>query len=268
MRGQATNVCGEPTRSGGTCKKPAGWGTNHLGEGACRTHGGKGNGQIKHGLYSRYSAIKRPRIRELVESFANDPDPLDLLPEINMLRALVIDYIERYDEYTEALLAWHSSFNPDFADDFADWRAARVTWGDKCRSWLDKWEEYRQHVESIQHHYKGGWPEPPDVEAFPRPPSPPDPADYASKPRQLPDVLAVGKFLVNIGQLAERLEKRKESGFITMATLNAVLDRFGTEMALGVMETVKDEALRAKVLERVEGRWSNITLPGPNSPTG
>lgn len=33
-------LCGRKKRSGGTCQKPAGWGTDHKGYGMCRTHGG------------------------------------------------------------------------------------------------------------------------------------------------------------------------------------------------------------------------------------
>lgn len=33
-------VCGSAKKRGGTCKRPAGWGTEHLGRGPCRLHGG------------------------------------------------------------------------------------------------------------------------------------------------------------------------------------------------------------------------------------
>jgi len=32
--------CGARTRSGGSCRRPAGWGTNHVGFGPCKLHGG------------------------------------------------------------------------------------------------------------------------------------------------------------------------------------------------------------------------------------
>ncbi len=102
--------CGAKTKSGGNCKRRAGAGTDHVGEGRCKHHGGKT--PIKTG---RYSKISRPRIKELVEQFENDENKLDLLPEVLLLRALIQDYIERYDEYTEALLNWHQSFvNPKY----------------------------------------------------------------------------------------------------------------------------------------------------------
>src|SRR5689334_21056250 len=105
--------CGRKTKSGGRCTQPAGWGTDHVGSGACKLHGGNAGRPPKHGLDGdRYRAVRRPRIRELLDSFADDPDPLNLLPEVRILRALILDFIERYDEQTEALIAWHASFNP------------------------------------------------------------------------------------------------------------------------------------------------------------
>src|SRR5690554_1667741 len=98
-------ICGAKTRSGAPCKKQAGWGTDHLGQGKCRLHGGAT--PVKHG---RYSTITRPRIRELLDQFENDAEPLNLLPEVKLLRALLTDFVERYDEITEATLAWHNSW--------------------------------------------------------------------------------------------------------------------------------------------------------------
>lgn len=97
--------CGARKKSEGLCKHPAGWGTDHVGEGRCKLHGG--SSPVKHG---RYSKIRRPRIKELLEQLEHDPDPMDLLPEVVLLRSLVIDYVERYDELTEALLGWHKSW--------------------------------------------------------------------------------------------------------------------------------------------------------------
>ena len=42
------NICGAKAKSTGEpCKKPAGWGTDHPGEGRCRYHGGASNGAPK-----------------------------------------------------------------------------------------------------------------------------------------------------------------------------------------------------------------------------
>jgi hypothetical protein len=50
------------------------------------------------------------RIRDLIAAHEADEDPLNILPEIAALRALFQEFIERYDEQTEALIAWHLSW--------------------------------------------------------------------------------------------------------------------------------------------------------------
>lgn len=98
-------------QSDGLCTNPAGFRTDHPGEGKCFLHGGAT--PIRSG---RWSQIKRPSFREKIERFEEDPDPLNLEPEIALLRAFVEDLIERWDEIfgpDGALLAWHESFNTD-----------------------------------------------------------------------------------------------------------------------------------------------------------
>lgn len=102
--------CGAKTRTEDgrypDCHHPAGFRTDHPGEGRCYLHGGRS--VMKHG---RYSTVKRLELRRLIEEHANDDDPLDILPELAAARALFQDYIERYDEWREGLLAWHASFS-------------------------------------------------------------------------------------------------------------------------------------------------------------
>ena len=52
--------CGAKTRAGGKCQLQAGHGTDHIGTGRCRLHGGASNGApkgnknaLKHGIYSK-----------------------------------------------------------------------------------------------------------------------------------------------------------------------------------------------------------------------
>lgn len=40
----ALPFCGAKTRAGTPCKRPAGWGTDHVGTGRCKLHGGKSTG--------------------------------------------------------------------------------------------------------------------------------------------------------------------------------------------------------------------------------
>lgn len=91
------------------CKQKAGNRTDHPGQGRCWLHGGAS--PIKHG---RYSQVNRERFRDKINRFESDPDPLNLAPEVALLRAFVEDLVERWDEIygvDGALIAWHESFH-------------------------------------------------------------------------------------------------------------------------------------------------------------
>jgi hypothetical protein len=70
-------VCGRPKRQGeGECQLPAGWGTEHTGEGACKLHGGntprgEDNPAFKHGLFSDYLDEEDRRAAEALEEYGN-----------------------------------------------------------------------------------------------------------------------------------------------------------------------------------------------------
>jgi len=84
------DTCGGKTRAGGLCKRPAGWGTDHAGQGRCKLHAGV-SATVTHG---RYSKIKRPEIKAVIEQYQTDPDPLNLLPELAFLRSVLHNYVD------------------------------------------------------------------------------------------------------------------------------------------------------------------------------
>lgn len=219
-------TCGAKTRSGTPCRRPAGWGTDHPSQGRCKLHGGAT--PIKHG---RYSKITRPRIKELLDELEHDPDPLDLTPELKLLRALVQDYVERYDHLTEALHAWHNSFGSEYRAAYEEWRETVI-----------------KMVSDFTEH------EPSDL------PSPPDPNEYENKPRQVIDILSVGKYIGEIGRLVERIEKVKAEGSISLETLDRVLEQLGVEVVQAAQEAISDATARTTLLRDIERRWGSIRL--------
>lgn len=59
-------------------------------------HGGASPGRpVIHG---RYSVTKRAALREKIEQFRNDPAAGDLRDELAVLRALLEDYLNRFDD--------------------------------------------------------------------------------------------------------------------------------------------------------------------------
>lgn len=88
-------TCAAKTRAGTPCQQPAGWGTDHVGSGRCKLHGGKSTGRpITHG---RYSLNHRAKLAEKAQVF-EDANFGDLQAELNLLRALLQEYIDRFPD--------------------------------------------------------------------------------------------------------------------------------------------------------------------------
>lgn len=102
----AVVLCGAPLRSGeGFCSQPAGFQTDHHGSGACWLHGG-----LPGSYGGRYDSVLRLEIAELIHGFAQDPEPLNILPELFIVRALLVDFINRYEENRNLQLAWYDTW--------------------------------------------------------------------------------------------------------------------------------------------------------------
>lgn len=108
--------CGAKTRAGTPCKRPAGWGTNHVGEGRCKLHGGKSTGAPpkkmqnnqnakKHGFFSRYIPKETLEIMGMLD----EKSPADLIWDQIMIqyaaiiRAQSIMFVTDKDEMIKEL---------------------------------------------------------------------------------------------------------------------------------------------------------------------
>lgn len=111
------NICGAKTRKGTPCLRPAGWGTNHPGEGRCKLHGGKSTGpkdksKLKenknaetHGFFSKYLPEETMNIIQEIQ----EKDPIDILWEniqiqyAAIVRAQRIMYVTAKNEMIKEL---------------------------------------------------------------------------------------------------------------------------------------------------------------------
>jgi len=89
------------------CRLQAGHGTDHFGQGNCKYHGGAGQSiNMKHG---RYSGLLTDELGTLVDHFSSDNDPLNLEPDIALMRGLLEKWVSDYDKWYEIISAWHES---------------------------------------------------------------------------------------------------------------------------------------------------------------
>lgn len=102
--------CGAQLRKkerGRLCQQPKGFKTPHLGQGKCWLHGGLT--PIKTGLSS---LIKHGRLSDMLRKIGEiDHDIMDLTPEINLLRAMTIDFVNRYEDFVVQLETWYNAID-------------------------------------------------------------------------------------------------------------------------------------------------------------
>lgn len=248
-----TPRCGSLLRdgSGDTCKLPAGYQTDHYGRAACYLHGGNNDLGNRVSVHDRYKSITTPRIKEYLKHFEQVEDPTNLEPELALLRSLLVDFVNRYDLFTDALLSWNNSFTPRFAPAFRQYETERAFWQEKYEEWV---QAYGESLEDL----------PPNCPVPSMPPAPPKPVDFSGKPTQVADVLSTAKYISSIGDLVTKINKSREEGTITLDTLRITLQRFGAELVSSLMEVLPDDDdLQSSILEATERRWASLTLPEP-----
>lgn len=255
-----SSVCGATKRSGGACRRPAGWGTAHPGTGRCKLHGGNAGRPLETGKYSRWNVIKSRDAEAYREHFELDPDPLNLLADVLEMRVRVADFCNRYDDFTEALIAWHASFNQGAQEAQSLYHLAHDNWRSKYAEWQEALAAYRAEVEKVQTHYKQGWPEPPELVEFPEPPQPPDPVDFEGKPRRVHDILSATRIIAEIGALVERIRRSDMERGLSLVDVNAILKRHAEELMAAANETIHDDEQRDALLDAVTARWDAVPL--------
>ena len=154
--------CGAKTRAGTPCRRPAGWGTDHVGEGRCKLHGGKSTGPPpekmrknsnarKHGLFAKYLPKETLEIMDSI----NEIKPLDILwTNIQMqfasiIRAQQIMFVENRDDHTTFKTKERSD---DFADEtqievHASWDKQATFMNSLSRSMAELRNMLKQYVE-------------------------------------------------------------------------------------------------------------------------
>lgn len=233
-------ACGARTRSRGVCSHPAGWGTDHPGQGRCKLHGGAT--PVRHG---RYSTIKRPELRELIERHRADPDPLNLLDDLAALRGLVEDYINRYDDTTAALLAWHESYRA-VERPITESRLLEVeTVIDELEALvgpadLDE-EDQEEDGARVRRAIRKARELVDDLRK---------PDDDGGKPRQMMDLADAYRMLDAVGKMVKRIEDIRAQNAISRPELLRIMQEMGRVVA----RYVGDEETR----EKIQDAWLQI----------
>ena len=227
--------CGALKRQGpGSCTQAAGWGTDHAGQGRCKLHGGAT--PIASG---RYSTITRQSIRELQEFHAKQPNPLGTDEEIALVRALLTDYINRYEENNAAILGWWASWSASqrplseervmaferIVDDFEE--QLRLGKAELTERQEEALELARAFITDLRN---------PDN----------------SRPRQLLDISDAYQMAAEVTRMVERVEKTRAANAVSRPELLRILSEMGRVVDLFVADP--------QVREKIRDAWSEFRL--------
>lgn len=237
-RGKLPPCGASHNKRSGTCKRPAGWGTDHPGEGRCKLHGGVG--QKPSTRYQLTNAS--PTLRDAIQQQQADPDPLNLLPDLLLARSILHEAIERHSATNAALLAWHASYTSGYQEAESIWR-----------------EQLALYLEAVHQGHS---------EPAMGPPAPPIPEAFENKPRQLPDLAQFITLIDRVTGIVERIQKRESEQKMSLTDFNRVLEQLGVEVVMAVKEVIPDDAdetgtnadLRAELVRTVERRWGTVRI--------
>lgn len=212
------------------CGATAGRGTDHPGVGRCRTHDGR---PITTGMHSIHM---HERIGPLLEEFRAQTiqEKLTIFNELDVARALLYDRLARFEEFADALLAWHASFEerrrPISSEKVFLLEAIFDEYED-CRGGKDKMTdlEYERIGEARSFVKLLGT----SVEV--------------SRPRKVLDITTMFGLLDTISKMVDRVHSQMQAGAIRRDRVLTILDEVGA----AANEEVSNPAELARLQARI-----------------
>jgi hypothetical protein len=206
--------------------------TPHLVQGRCWKHGGLS--PVKHG---RYSKLKHERLGDLIEKLDEDPDPLNILPELAIARALFVDFVQRYEQHSEALLAWYDSYvgrpvTPELVSALRQVVDAHARCeGPKARTSDDRAAEElaRECVERLGN-------------------------DPANRPRQILDLSDAYRMVSEVTRIWERIQRARNEHALARDRLIQLVERMGESVAKHVSDPL--------AVDRIRQEWYALRTSG------
>lgn len=258
--------CGAKTRASekhAHCRRPAGWGTDHgpkgrrgkrrPGSGRCKLHGGAtpittGRGTALSRL--RYRGVERVELRELIEQFEDDPDPLNIMPELAAARAALVDFLNRFAMNRDALLDWHADWSLKYLPISQENELAffglleeyAVLCGEHGIELSEKQESNlalaKKYVAKLTEERLSG----------------------RVKPKEVLDPSAAIGLIGEITKIAEREWERREKNAISRTDFFRLMNQMGLATEKIIRRLITDDVEATKVLTELKHDWHTLAL--------
>jgi hypothetical protein len=240
------SLCGAKKRQGdGVCRHPAGWGTSHPGFGRCKAHGGSTRNGVTHAeLLARERAletdvdkpydelIREKDIADLLRVLKQRSDITDLSEDLQLARAITIDFVNRARELETALLRWSASWD-------RDWQAAALMLIEELQiAQLDEdWPRYAELLTKI-----------------------PDPLRFMDRPKKVVDVSAAVGMFRNIAAIVAQIVQMQQSGSVPVRDVEVLLVEIASATERAIRQQVGDSGTRDRLLEAIERAYAALRI--------
>lgn len=249
------------------CYSRAGANTGHVGHGRCYLHGGVHEEQ-------RYARLLHPTLNDLVQHYIEDPDPLNLLPELAVARAILHTFIDEEEAATQALIAWGASFEKERRGlhdlPLYDVRVLRVASGllfeETQRAPHDVTdEEFHPFLERAVDIVRDEWAEAKEaaggraIKHF-----------RVEKPQKVFDKVAAMRIIAEIRNLVKDIKKLEEEAYLSVFAVQETFGAYGEIVKNTVVALLKEKGVGSdegeKLLEAIARRWEKTPVAQSSIP--
>lgn len=191
--------------------------------------------------HGRYSTLTHTRLRDLIAEHEADPDPLNILPELAAARALFQDFIDRYDTFADAIVAWHDSWEVTRAPLPEDKIMALETVVDEWENQLAQLGENATQRQQADMRTARAF-----IDLLR------GRAESTGRPRQVLDIGDAYRIVAEVTKIVERIEKIRAANAISRKDFIRLTDLMGR----AVLKHVSDPA----ILKAIRDEWLSLAV--------
>lgn len=240
------SFCGARNRNGkGTCTQPAGWGTTHVGVGACKYHlGSTSVATARAHEMARERALERDvdkpydelihekDIAELLRILKQRTDVTDLTEDLQLARAVTLDFVNRARQLETALLRWSASWDKD-------WQASAAMMVEELQiaQAEEDWLRYSVLLEQV-----------------------PDPLRFLDRPKKVVDVSQAVRMFKDIAEIVTKIVAMQQHGSIPVRDVEVLLVEIASSTERTIRRELGDDPARHRLVEAVQRAWAALRL--------
>jgi hypothetical protein len=224
-----THRCNATTGTGGSCGRAAGAGTNHRGSGRCWQHD-ENAAPVAARSYDQL--IKEHDLADLIRILKAKSDPTDLTEDLQLARAITIDFVNRARELESALLRWNMSWD-------RDWQATAYGVVEELRiaQAEEDWERYAELMLRV-----------------------PDPLAYLTRPKKVLDVGEAVRMLKDVAIIVEKINAMQQIGSVPVRDVEILLIEVAGATERTIRLHVGDPASRDRLLTALQDAYGSLRI--------